>query len=90
MEEGTISLNKLFKWDAENDCFSNLTILSNTIEKIANIKGVSVNDLNKDLEIRQKILDYLVENDISSINDISIIMEEYYFDSNKLLNKFGI
>ena len=41
MEEGTIQLSKLFQWDSENDQFQNLTIMSKTLEEMANLKGVS-------------------------------------------------
>ena len=90
MEEGTISLNKLFKWDSENDEFENLTILSNTIEKLANLKGVSINELSLELENRKKVLEYLVENNISSIESIYSILSKYYLDSKSLLNQLNI
>ena len=90
MEEGTISLNKLFKWDSESDKFQNVTVLSNTLENLANLKGVSVNDLTIEMEKRKKILDYLVENDISSLEDIYSILSKYYLNPKALLNELGL
>ncbi|MDO5850389.1 MAG: CpaF family protein [Methanobacteriaceae archaeon] len=90
MEEDAISLNKLFKWDSENDKFKNVTVLSNTIENLANLKGVSINDLTLEMENRKKVIDYLVENDISSLEDIYIILSKYYLNPKSLLNELRL
>lgn len=89
MEEGTVSLNKLFKWNSELDEFENLVVLSKTLENLAIMKGVSINDLNFELENRRKILDYMVENNISSLEHISAIISKYYFNPKNLLNELN-
>lgn len=85
MEEGTIQLNKLFQWDSESDSFKNLTIVSKTLSEIANLRGVSINALNKEWENRKLILDFLVENNISKQDNLSKILEEYYLNPLDLL-----
>jgi flagellar protein FlaI len=55
VEEGTIQLNKLFQWDSETDSFENLTIVSKTLAEIANLRGVSINALNKEWEKRKLV-----------------------------------
>ncbi|AMK14749.1 CpaF family protein [Methanobrevibacter olleyae] len=87
IEEGTIQLSKLFQWDSEKDEFQNLTIVSKTLEEIANLKGVNITVLNKEWENRQLVLNYLVENDISSQKDISNILENYYLNPDYVLNE---
>ena len=86
IEEGTIQLSKLFEWDSENDEFKNLTILSKTLENIASLKGVHISILNEEWKNRKKVLDYLVKNNISSQDDISKILEDYYINPNYVLN----
>ena len=70
MEEGTIQLSKLFQWDSENDQFQNLTIMSKTLEEMANLKGVSISQLNQEWKNRHMVLNYLVKNNISSQKDV--------------------
>ena len=89
MEEGTIQLSKLFQWDSENDEFRNLTIMSKTLEEIANLKGVSISFLNDEWKNRQKVLNYLVKNNISCQKDISDILETYYLNPAYVLDKIG-
>ena len=89
VEEGTIQLNKLFQWDSETDSFENLTIVSKTLAEIANLRGVSINALNKEWEMRKLILDFLVENNISKQDNLSKILEEYYLNPKVLLSKIN-
>ena len=90
MEEGTVQLSKLFEWDSEKDEFRNLTIMSKTLEEIANLKGVSISFLNKEWKNRQLVLNYLVKNNISSQKDISKFLENYYLNPNYVLNEIGV
>lgn len=86
IEEGTIQLSKLFEWDSEKDEFKNLTILSKTLENIANLKGVHISILNEEWKNRKKVLDYLVKHGISSQEDIGKVLEDYYINPNYVLN----
>ncbi|WP_407462184.1 CpaF family protein [Methanobrevibacter sp.] len=90
MEEGTVQLSKLFEWDSEKDEFRNLTIMSKTLEEIANLKGIHISNLNEEWEKRRDVLNYLVKNNISSQKDISKFLENYYLNSDYVLNKIGV
>ena len=87
MEEGIIQLSKLFQWDSENDQFQNLTIMSKTLEEMANLKGVSISQLNQEWKNRHMVLNYLVKNNISSQKDIGLLLENYYVNKNYVLNQ---
>lgn len=89
IEEGTIQLSKLFQWDSENDEFKNLTILSKTLEEMANLKGVSMAYINEEWEKRKMILNYLVRNNISSQEEISKILEDYYNNPDFVLDRIS-
>ena len=90
MEEGTVQLSKLFEWDSEKDEFRNLTIMSKTLEEIANLKGIHISKLNEEWEKRRDVLNYLVKNNISSQKDISKFLENYYLNPNYVLNEIGV
>ena len=83
-------MSKLFQWDSERDEFNTLTIVSKTLEEMANLKGVHISKLNEEWKKRQVVLNYLVKNNISSQKDISKILETYYLNSDYVLNKIGV
>ncbi|MCL2115908.1 MAG: CpaF family protein [Methanobrevibacter sp.] len=86
MEEGTIQLNKLFQWNPEKDEIQNISIASNTLRTIANMRGVSPKKLDEEIARRKLVLDFLVKNKIRSSNEVTNIIENYYSDSENLIN----
>ncbi|MBQ6813376.1 MAG: CpaF family protein [Methanobrevibacter sp.] len=86
IEEGTIQLSKLFKWNSQSDSFENLTIISKTLENIAALKGVHISVVNEEWKNRKLVLDYLVKYGINSQEDISKILEDYYINPQFVLN----
>ena len=56
------------------------------MENIASLKGVHISILNEEWKNRKKVLDYLVRNDISSQDDISKVLEDYYINPDYVLN----
>ena len=85
-----VQLSKLFEWDSEKDEFRNITIVSKTLEEMANLKGIPISKLNEEWKKRQIVLNYLVKNNISSQVDIQEILETYYVNPNFVLNKIGV
>lgn len=87
MEEGTVQLNKVFEWNPKNDIIENIGISSNTVQSIAKLKGISINEVEKDLANREFLLEFLVNNNIHSINDFNYYIEYYYNDPENLINE---
>ncbi|MGL6299045.1 MAG: CpaF family protein, partial [Methanobacteriaceae archaeon] len=87
MEEGTVQLNKVFEWNPKNDIIENVGISSNTIQSIAKLKGILMEDVEKDLTSRNFLLDFLVNNNINSINDFNYYIEAYYNNADALINE---
>lgn len=88
MEEGTIQLNKVFEWNPKNNIIKNVRISFNTIQSIAKFKGILMEDIDKDLTNINFLLDFLVNNNINSVNDFNYYIESYYNDSENLI--YGI
>ncbi|MCL2157223.1 MAG: CpaF family protein [Methanobrevibacter sp.] len=86
MEEGTIQLNKLFQWNPKKDEIQNIAIASNTLRTIAEMRGVSPKKLDEEIAKRKLVLDFLVKNNIRSNNEVVNIIENYYLDSENLIN----
>ncbi len=86
-EEGVVQLNKIFKWNPMNDEIENVSIASKTLSDIANFSGKTISDMYKELENRKVVLENMVNNDLHSAEDVKLIFDMYYKDSDALSNK---
>ena len=87
IEEGVIQLNKIFEWDPQSDTIKNVGITSKTLTEIANVSGNSLNSLYDEIKNREIVLEHMVDQNIRSIRDVSTVLEMYYLDSQKVLNR---
>lgn len=87
IEEGVIQLNKIFEWDPQSDTIKNVGITSKTLTEIANVSGNSLNSLYDEIKKREIVLQHMVDQNIRSIRDVSTVLEMYYLDSQKVLNR---
>lgn len=87
IEEGVIQLNKIFEWDPQSDTIKNVGITSKTLTEIANVSGNSLNRLYDEIKNREIVLQHMVDWNIRSIKDVSTVLEMYYLDSQKVLNR---
>lgn len=87
IEEGVIQLNKIFEWDPQSDTIKNVGITSKTFTEIANVSGNSLNSLYDEIKNREIVLQHMVDQNIRSIRDVSTVLEMYYLDSQKVLNR---
>lgn len=87
IEEGVIQLNKIFEWDPQSDTIKNVGITSKTLTEIANVSENSLNSLYDEIKNREIVLQHMVNQNIRSIRDVSTVLEMYYLDSQKVLNR---
>ena len=87
IEEGVIQLNKIFEWGPQSDTIKNVGITSKTLTEIANVSGNSLNSLYDEIKNREIVLQHMVDQNIRSIRDVSTVLEMYYLDSQKVLNR---
>lgn len=85
-EEGTIQLNKLFQWNPETDEIENISVMSNALRAIGDMRGLSVKELNEEISKRKLVLDFMVSNGIRDIYNVNKFIEIYYMNSENLLN----
>lgn len=72
-----VAKDEIEKINPSKTFFKNLTMLS----------GLTQEQIDKDLEEKKKILDWLVKKDIRDIHEIGLIMTDYYVDKENLLKK---
>ena len=87
IEEGVVQLNKIFEWDPQSDTIKNVGIASKTLAEIAKVSGNSLNSLHEEIKNREIVLQHMVNQNIRSIRDVSTVLEMYYLDPQKVLNR---
>ena len=87
--DGESEVNTPFTWDAQRNVFM-FKRNSIAMQKIVNKRGISLQELNKELERRVKLLYALYSNKIVDFEDVQKIIHEYYKSRNIVLKRFGI
>ena len=87
IEEGVIQLNKIFQWNPELDIIENISVSSKTLSQISNLSGKSINDLHHEIGNRELVLKHMVSHDIRSVEDVNAVLELYYKNPKKVLDR---
>jgi flagellar protein FlaI len=87
MEEGNVQLNRVFEWNNITDKVEYVGISSKTLREIAELRGVSVTDLEEEIEKRRLVLEYLADNNIRSIEEVGRCVNSYYKDPDEMLER---
>ncbi|MCK5628408.1 type II/IV secretion system ATPase subunit [Candidatus Bathyarchaeota archaeon] len=72
-----ILTNEVFRWNAVNDAFE-YTGRSYLVERIAARAGKSLEDANKEIQRRAKVLEWMTSRNIRNFNDVSDVIRRYY------------
>ena len=89
MEEGTIQLNKIFQWNGKTDEIENVSVSSNTLQSIADIKGIKTTELHNEISRRKSVLEFLAKNNIRSIHGLGKVIENYYLNPYTVLDSIS-
>ena len=84
-----IRTNDIFAWNPAKDVIEHVGE-SKALKDIQIRRGWTIHELKTELAYRQKILEYLVKNDISDFKMIATIIHAYQSTPEKVLRKLGI
>ena len=87
MEEGNVQLNRVFEWNNMVDKVEYVGIASQTIREIAELRGITITEIEEEIEKRRLVLEYMTDNNIRSINEVGEWISNYYRDPDELLDK---
>lgn len=76
---GELDYSELFKWQPDTDTFTGDAKQSSILEKIREKTGQSHADTLRELRQRQRVLEYLIEHDITDYEQFTAVVNEYYF-----------
>ncbi len=86
---------KLYEWDPGDDSF-NLSVPSIkesvALKRVAKTKHISIEDVVEDLDKKEVILKWLMQNKISAYEQVSEIIRKYYVTPSEIFNRarFGL
>lgn len=87
--DGTALINTPFKWNPSGDMFYSKKH-SKVLEKISVKTGISVEELQKDLITRTKLLSIMYEQKVFGFDEVGGIINEFHKNPVDVLNRFGI
>jgi flagellar protein FlaI len=87
IEIDKVLLNRIYIHDPKTDTVKGTGVPSRLMMEIAEKAGLEPTDVKLEMERRQLLLDYLVEKDISKLEDVYSWIQDYYVDVNKVLRR---
>jgi flagellar protein FlaI len=87
LREGTIALSKLYEYDPASDSLASTGTPSELKQELAKQVGISVDEVNRELERRKLVLDYLLKNNVREIYEVRRWVESYYSQPETTLKK---
>ena len=87
MEEGNVQLNRVFEWNNMVDKVEYVGIASQTLREMAELRGITITEIEEEIEKRRLVLEYMGDNNIRSIKEVGEWISEYYRDPDEVLDK---
>ncbi|WP_321422460.1 CpaF family protein [uncultured Methanobacterium sp.] len=87
MEEGNVQLNRVFEWNNVTDKVEYVGIASQTLRDMAEMRGVSITEIEEEIEKRRLVLEYLADNNIRSIEEVGRCVNSYYKDPDEMMDR---
>ena len=87
MEEGNVQLNRIFEWNNVADKVEYVGIASNTLRSIADLRGISITEVEEEIERRRLVLEFMADKNIRAIEEVGNCIHNYYKDPDEVLEK---
>ncbi|WP_449353735.1 ATPase, T2SS/T4P/T4SS family [Thermococcus henrietii] len=89
IEGESIQLNKLYKYDPAKDELVPTGVPSRTLNTLAHHTGMSMREIELEIEKRKIILEWMIENGIRSIDKVGYYIRQFYIDEEGLMKKIA-
>jgi flagellar protein FlaI len=83
-ETSGLNLNTLFKWRPRSDTFEKINESSRVFAELNMHTGLTVSEIQADLEEKKSILEWMLANNVTSVDEIGNLMNAYYKDTSLL------
>ena len=89
VEGDNAKANTLYRWSAETDSLVKHSKSSKFFEDISRHTSMSENEINKEIQIKKKIIEWLIKNKVRSLDDLGMAINLYYQNKELLLKKMA-
>ena len=86
-ENGDAEVNVPFQWDASRNVFM-FKRESIVFKKIVAKKGISLEELKKEFELRRKLLNSLYKKNLFEFEEVQKVINEYYKNKEAVMKRF--
>ncbi|MDI6825577.1 MAG: type II/IV secretion system ATPase subunit [Candidatus Aenigmarchaeota archaeon] len=83
---GGVTPRVLYRWDVRKDKIEKIQESYRFLQKLQMHTGMSTTEIEKDKNDKIKILNWLVENQVNTVNGVGKVVAEYYRDPEYVLN----
>jgi flagellar protein FlaI len=88
VEDGEdIKPHTLYDWESQEDAFYKESSSTEVKDKLSKLTGLTEEEIEDDIDQKTEILEWLVRNDVSDLEDVGRIVAEYYSDKEKVMDK---
>jgi len=88
-EEGDLQTNTLFRWRPRDDKVEKVNESARIFEDLNLHTGMTLNEIKENLQEKEKVIQWMLDNKKRGIEDIGKIMEEYYRNPKGILERVG-
>ncbi len=81
--------NVLYRWNMNTDELVQISAMTRLAEVLNMYSGLSTTDIKTEIEEKSKVLNWMVANDITSVDDTGFVVANYYSDKDKVLDVIG-
>lgn len=89
-ELGRVEYGKFFQWDPISDDMMRSHEKSILMDKISRRTGMSIEDIEKEVQLRRKVIEKLLEKDLLNFEEFSRLVNTYYKQKDVVMKNLGI
>jgi flagellar protein FlaI len=78
--------NVLYKWNMRNDTFGQISEMTRLGETLSLYAGYTAKEVEDDIQDKMIVLNWMVKNDVISVNDAGTVIANYYKNKSKVLD----
>ncbi len=80
-------LNNVYQWNPKTDTLEETGVPSVLKQKLARIQGITQKEVDTEIYKRKRVLDYMVKNNITRIDEVGKVFSRYYSDTDDLIKE---
>ncbi|MFB6088887.1 MAG: hypothetical protein ABEK36_03865, partial [Candidatus Aenigmatarchaeota archaeon] len=80
----SLDVNVMYRWKGKSDTIEKIKDSVRLMNDIQMHTGMSEKEIQKDLEKKQEILQWMLDNGINTVNTVGKVMADYYKDDSKV------